>query len=238
MLLYTSMLDTFKHNIVSSLIILFCIGVFQGCSSPDTEKSFAHNEKIISKAQYLDCGISEAEHGRLMALDKHSFDQNMEGGWRKIANEGNCYSVAGQLIKDYIDHHNIKPQTGSNILFWHVGQMQAYSGQIEDALKYFSMSYDKLADDGTNEKEWALYAEGTIAFLKKDRESLIKAKNELANYKMSKAKIASINKMKEDNPKIKFPEGYPEKSLNLIALEGLLRCFDQPYSNAYGNCEQ
>lgn len=188
------MLNVFKHNIVPFLITAFCIGIFQGCNSPNKEKSYSQNEKVMSKGKFLDCGVSDAEHDRLMALDKQSFDQNIQGGWRKVADEENCYSVAGQIIKDYIDQHKIKPHTGSDILFWHVGQMQAYSGQTEDALKYFGMSYDKLAADRTNEKEWALYAEGTIAFLKNDRDGLIDAKTELANYKMSEARIASVKR--------------------------------------------
>ncbi|WP_416877646.1 hypothetical protein [Litorimonas sp.] len=193
---------------------------------------------MLSKTQLKNCGVSGVEYSRLMALDTHGFDQDMQGGWREIANKENCKAAAGQLIKDYIAYHNIKPHSGSDILYWHVGQMQAYSGQTEDALKYFNMSYNKQAEDLTNEKEWALYAEGTIAFLKKEKGRLIAAKNELAKYKVSDDKIAAIKQMQKNNPNVMFPEGFPEKSLNLIALEGLLRCFDQPYSKAYGNCEQ
>ena len=187
---------------------------------------------------FVDCGVTDAEYTRLMALPQHDFDQDMDGGWRAIAYEDGCESVAGYLIEDYIVKYDIKPHADNDILFWHVGQMHANADNYERAKLFFSKSYEPGLSPEEHGYEWALYAEGTIAFLDKDRPALEEAIDRLAKVPVDPERIAAVKKMQAENPKMSFPEGFPEKPLNLIALEGLLGCFEAPYSKAYGKrCE-
>jgi len=200
-----------------------------GCTAKPAEQSSRPDAQA-----FIDCGVTDAEFTRLMDLPQKAFDQDMDGGWRVIANKDNCYSVAGYLIEDYIEKYAIEPYTGDNILFWHVGQMHANADDYERAKLFFSKSYLPGLPPQQHGYEWALYAEGTVAFLDKDRPALEEAIDKLAKIPVDPERIAAVKKMQDENPNVSFPEGFPEKPLNLIALEGLLGCFDAPYSQAYG----
>lgn len=105
------------------LTTLFLIAPLMACAPSNETVSQRPDEQA-----FIDCGVTESESARLMALSQKDFDQDMEGGWRVIANQENCKSVAGYLIEDYIAFHNIEPGSGTHILYWHAGQMHAYTG--------------------------------------------------------------------------------------------------------------
>lgn len=222
---HTRQIAPMKHLYITAL----AASILASCTSepvPETTRP--------SPQAFVDCGVTDAEYFRLMALPQNDFDQDMDGGWRAIAYEDGCESVAGYLIEDYIVKYDIQPHTDNDILFWHVGQMHAHADDYERAKIFFEQSYLPDTPPDEHEYEWALYAEGTIAFLDKDRPALEAAIDKLAKIPVDPQRIASVRKMQAENPKVTFPEGFPEKPLNLIALEGLLGCFDQPYSEAYG----
>ena len=181
------------------------------------------------------CGVDEAEHERLMALSLADFDQDFDGGWRAVSYEEGCDRVAADLIRDYIDIHDLDPDE-NRVVFWHVGQLLAGAGDYPEAREYFLRSFDPEAED-FHDRAWATYAQGTVAFIDGDREGLDAAIAELSRpeHKPSPERVASMIRMSEEQ-NVSFPEGALEKPLNLIALEGLRRCFGQIYSQAYGQC--
>lgn len=183
---------------------------------------------------FIECGVMEAENARLMSLSQKDFDQDMEGGWRIVANQENCKSVAGYLIEDYIAFHDIEPGSGTYILYWHTGQMHAYAGDTPRAIDFMKLTYDNLPPKDAS-YEWSLYAKGTVAFLNKNREGLEDSITRLAKIPVDPEKVKAIKAFQAENPNVSFPEGFPEKPLNLIALEGFLACFDRPYSEAFGS---
>ena len=187
---------------------------------------------------FVDCGVTEIEKSRLLALPLNDFDQDMQGGWRAIAYQEGCHSVAGYLIEDYIAAHNIIPDEDNNILFWHVGQMHAYAKDYPRAKLYFTQSYDTELLPGEHGYEWALYAKGTIAFLDKDRPELKRIITTMEQIPVDPDRIQSMKKVMAENSKVKFPKGFETRHLNLMVLDGLLECFEGSYADAYGKkCE-
>lgn len=106
--------------------------------------------------------------------------------------------------------------------------------EIKPAIDFMKRTYDEGASPDDNGYDWSLYARGTVAFLNQDRESLENAMTELAAIPVDPERVKAIKAFQAENPNVNFPKGFPEKRLNLIALEGLLACFDRPYSEAYG----
>ncbi len=234
--------------ILKTLPSLFItLALISGCQKPDESNTESSAEPLQTVIQYSDfdpdmtetltrCGVDAAEFDRLLALDQKAFDQDFQGGWRTVGYQDNCDGAAAQLLISYIAKYDIAPHNGNNVMFWHVGQMLASEGQTERAIDYFELAHDKETVDRSHERQWSIYAEGTIAFLNKDKAGLNAAIAELSTYEVSEDEKTKVKKMLAENPNMSFPEGYPEKPLNLIALEGLMRCFDQPYSQAYGKC--
>lgn len=232
-----------KYTILS----LLCCGV-AACSAKTQIETAEGPLPLSSTAQFVDlspdqkaelatCQVDASQFERLMTLDKQAFDQDFTGGWRAVAYEDGCEMAAGQLIVSYIARHDIQADGTSNVVFWHVGQMLAAADRTDEAIEYFKLSFDPDAEPGSHEADWATYAEGTIAYLKKDKPGLEAAMARLDNTDGLERRKAQVAAMKISNPEVSFPDGYPEKPLNLIALEGLMRCFDKPYSEAYDGCK-
>jgi hypothetical protein len=146
-----------------------------------------------------------AEFQALLKLDYQSFDQNLpEGGWRGIKDQVS----AGQIIDIY---HLQSAETlldwQRRTLYWHAGQVYAGADLENVAIARFEKSFnpDEPPED---DFKWNAYVRGTIAFMKRDRSELVRARDDMATSK---------------NPNV-----------NLSVLEGLLRCFDKPYNEAYG----
>ncbi len=66
----------------------------------------------------------------MLALDQDAFDQDLQGGWRTIADRPGCTLAAADLLRDYRQAHAI---TGG-IVVWHEGQMRAEAGQTAQAI--------------------------------------------------------------------------------------------------------
>jgi hypothetical protein len=66
-------------------------------------------------------------------------------------------------------------------------------------------------------KAWNVYVDATIAFLDRDRDALLKARTRLA----------------EIPPEAGKPNSKP---MNLDVVDGLVRCFDRSYRDAYSAC--
>jgi hypothetical protein len=158
----------------------------------------------------------------MLALSHYEFDQT-DKGWRGLSLKG-CDKRAADLIRDYRQRH----ADDDYLLYWHEGQLRAGEGQAKAAIKLFERSKRPVAS--VLDTSWNLYAEGTIAYLKRDRNRLQKSRNALASL----AAPATIPVRKPDGTavEIPFPKDIPWP-VNLGVLDGLLRCFSKPYKDAY-----
>jgi hypothetical protein len=159
----------------------------------------------------------EFDREKMLALDQDAFDQDMNGGWRKLGNVPQCQAVAADLIRDYRVHH----KNEASILYWHEGQMRASIGQKVEAIALFEKSRH-VPDNGTG---WNQYVDATVAFLRGDRKAFDAARNEL----VALPKPADWDTKTPDGTPVPWP-------MNLGVVDGLGKCFDRPYSEAYGVC--
>lgn len=150
-----------------------------------------------------------------LALGQDAFDQDMNGGWRALAQRPGCEGVAADLVHAY--RSNLESHL--SILYWHEGQLRANIGQIPEAIRLMEQS--RKADDRFG---WNPYVDATVAFLSGDRAALAAARGALAA--------------------LPRPEGFRDEVLangfrmtwppNLAVVDGLVRCFGRPYREAYG----
>jgi hypothetical protein len=109
---------------------------------------------------------------KMMSLSLRDFDQDMNGGWRSLAHTPGCRKAAAGLIRRYRKKHD-----STSILYWHEGQLRAQIGQTARAIRLFDLSRKPAGSDPIG---WNHYVDATIAFLKRDRPALLKARSRLA----------------------------------------------------------
>ncbi|AWA30795.1 hypothetical protein HYN48_12290 [Flavobacterium magnum] len=92
--------------------------------------------------------------------------------WRELARSGR-YLQGAALIAAYLKDG--KPQR-RQALYWHAGQLYALGGDNSMALRYFGKTtnilYRYLGDEDA--RMWYFYVNGVKAFLKRDRQKLLK----------------------------------------------------------------
>jgi hypothetical protein len=156
-----------------------------------------------------------------MRLDEQQFDQDIHGGWRALDDRG-CKAEAADLIRAYRLANN---RRNDGTLLWHEGQVRAGIGQISEAVGLFIRTKKPAAADVDG---WNYYVDGTVAFLHDDRRGLLRAREALAALPPPKTpETLSI-----DGKVVQLP--WPP---NLNVLDGLLKCFGQPYEQAYACAE-
>lgn len=170
----------------------------------------------------------------LLALPEPAFDQDLSnggGGWRTLAARQECVSVAADLIRDYRHRRGVE----GGILAWHEGQLRAEAGDVAQAIALFERA--RKPDGEKDPIGWNAYVDASVAFLRNDRAALAAARARLA---------ATPYRTDGDMPPLKdgviaFPaqEGRPAVRMrwppNLDVVDGLIRCFAQPYRVAYGS---
>lgn len=167
--------------------------------------------------------MSEQENCRvdrsaMLSLDQTSFDQDLAGGWRKLAAVPGCEAAAADLIRDY----RAANSNDATILTWHEGQLRARAGDSAEAIRLFNASRKKSDESG-----WNLYVDASIAFLERNLDGLRAARDHLASL---------------PRPENFSPRGPNGQVLNvpwppnLHVVDGLLECFDKPYGHAYSRC--
>lgn len=179
---------------------------------------------FLSPAQAADCSYDRAA---LLALDQDRFDQDLDGGWRALANRG-CEHAAAEAIRDWREAHKAELST----LFWHEGQMRANAGETDAAIGLFQRARKRTGGDQGG--AWALYVDGSIAFLRGDKDGLEAARAKLA----ATPKPADFDEVARDDKgkPILMPDGSPWRiqwPLNLNVLDSLRRCWGQTYKQAY-----
>jgi len=143
------------------------------------------------------------------ALAYEAFDQTRDGGWRKIAKAGE-YLKAARSIEDYAKRRaDLRSWQRINLSF-HAGQLYAFAGDNETAIKRFSdaMNANEAKDSPIR---WNAYVDATIAFLKKDRERILERRHEIACGPNLDGEIP-----------------------NLDVVDRLIEGFDKSYAEAYG----
>lgn len=159
----------------------------------------------------------------MLALNQNAFDQDFEGGWRSVAKQDGCLIVAADLIRSYIE----KNDSQSTILVFHEAQLRAMAGQTGHALQILPLARKPASE--TDRIGWNFYVDATIAFLKKDNDALLRAREALSA--------------------VPRPEGYSPVDANgnpvdlvwppnLNVVDGFLDCFSQNYDSAYNNCSR
>lgn len=161
-----------------------------------------------------------------LALDFMAFDQDMDGGWRTIAENPACVAAAADVIEWYRLH---KPELSAGMqssLAWHEGQLRAAAGQTATAIELFKQTFKPAEADFFG---WNYYVAATIAFLEQDREALIE----------QRTKLAALEKPSDFNPT--DSEGNPMDipwPPNLNVVDSFIQCFGKSYREAYGDCKQ
>ncbi len=160
-----------------------------------------------------------------MALDEERFDQDNDGGWRKLASTRGCETVAADAIRDY----RATRHTESRILYWHEGQLRAVAGDYANAIPLLEKSRKPIAEDVAG---WNPYVDATVAFLQKDRAALERARMALLAVKPS-----DVFNVKDGFVEIHMGNGKTDKfrwPMNIDVVDGLGNCFDKSYVDAYG----
>lgn len=160
------------------------------------------------------------DRAALLKLDLPAFDQDMAGGWRALSMRG-CESEAAGLIRDYRLANTLTPEQ-IGLLKWHEGQLRANLNEPAAAIALFEEAYKNPEID--KDFGWNWYVDGTIAFLRRDREALEAALTGLA----------AVPRPAGLDPR--GPDGKPiaiRWPMNLNVLENFQRCWDQPYKAAY-----
>ena len=186
-----------------------------------------------------DCGVDATERERLLSLDEDAFDQDFDGGWRAVSlrHDGACKVAAAQLLDDYIERHDVSPDT--SVMHWHVGQMLAGAGRYTEARPWFEAER-RTGQLDSHDEAWNLYVDGTLAFLDSDRAAFERASAELnsGRFDPTSEEAASMREWAESE-NITFPEESYIRNANGVVLERMLACWGTPYSEAYGGrCER
>ena len=108
------------------------------------------------------------EYYRLMDLSLDDFDQSWEG-FRKHSDN---YELVSLIIPEYLEVNGISGARSRN-LHWHLGQIHAFNGNYESAIKEMKQSFEG------GSPTWAAYVSGSIAFLERDKAALEEALGQL-----------------------------------------------------------
>lgn len=155
----------------------------------------------------------------MLELDLNAFDQDLEGGWRKLARKEGCDLAAAELIREW--RHTKRDHR--SVLYWHEGQLRAQVGQTEEAIALFELTYS--APEFDTDFGWNHYVSGTIAFLRDDREGL-----EKSIERLKAVPEPSNNSFTRPDGTV-FQMAWPP---NLHVLEAFERCWGKSYKIAYG----
>jgi hypothetical protein len=159
------------------------------------------------------CAISAEERERLLSLEFRAFDQDMNGGWRRLDYIG-CRAVAIELLRAWIARHRPEPQIAS-LMHFHEFQLLASEGRKDEALAALGRAEEMDAKRGAP-ASWRAYATATRGFMEQDRPKLEAAIRELEQHAQQQPPPTRFGTLQ-----------------NLNVARGLHRCFGKPYWEAY-----
>lgn len=168
----------------------------------------------------------EVDTSAMLKLSPDQFDQDLNGGWRTLGHQPGCELAAADLIAAYRKAHwGALTSSELHTSYWHEGQGRAMAGRYAEAVPLLMAGVDPK-DVGDRED----YALGTIAFLDHDLAALKAARARLAKTPEPPDWSEAVARYKGQGRELKWP-------MNLDILDGLIRCFDKPYREAYGSAE-
>jgi hypothetical protein len=198
------------------------IFMLAACANQSTEKNVAPSQ---------DQCLTPVERERLLALAQDAFDQDLSGvggGWRAVAAKAGCEIAAADLIRDYRERHS----SNETIIYWHEGQMRAMANDYTAAIALFEKSRNPETQDRAG---WNRYVDALIAFLKRDKPALMRARDALSTVKPPPELL-----LRDGVFEIPNNSGHPFKMRwppNIDAVDGLIKCFDSSYRDAYNNAQ-
>ena len=164
------------------------------------------------------------DEARILNEDLDTFDQDPQKGWRSVAARPNCRAKAAELMRVYREMLQMR----LNSLVWHEGQVLAEMGRATEAIALFQRAKRPNSVLGQSQEGWNAYADATIAFLRRDRIALQQARKRLV--------AAPIPTTMERLPDGSFRSGsHASQAPNLDVVDGLIKCFDRSYLEAYGS---
>lgn len=175
---------------------------------------------MTSAAAPPSCVVS-VEDAISMSFER--FDQDITSGWRSLQAKG-CAVEAAALLRRYRTMHTPLSEGQRRLLLWHEGQVWAMSGVYKRAIPLLLAGVPE--DDNSGFLDYAL---GTVAFLRRDKIELRRARDRLARL----AKPASWSEsfvVDEGGRSVSISTPWPP---NLNVLNGLIKCFNLPYAKAY-----
>lgn len=193
-----------------ALVSGFCLAI-SGC---------AHAGEPASDAQPVEADCSY-DFSEMMRLDFEAFDQDLEGGWRILGSTKGCEVETADLLHKY---RTLKIDGQRQSLMHHEMQLRGAAGQYDVAV---ALARDVLEFDLPPVMQ--AYHEAELAFFARDHDALLAARRALAAVPMPKGFAKSAEQYLEkypDQPPLVWP-------INLDVVDGLIACFDKPYSEAY-----
>lgn len=149
----------------------------------------------------------------LLSLPYAKFDQTPGEGWRTLGEGLGKYIEAAKLIDQYIAKNSTALELRQlRVLKWHAGQMYAFSEDTDMARQRFFESIDQ-DEPKDNPILWNDYVQATIAFLDKDLAELKRRRKAISEGPLFNGTIP-----------------------NLDVVDGLIKCFDKTYREAYSQC--
>ncbi|GBF59351.1 hypothetical protein PbB2_03047 [Candidatus Phycosocius bacilliformis] len=174
------------------------------------------------------CPLPEVAAAQFLGLSVAQFDHDSQAGWRAVADQQGCEARAAKMIGTYIaTHGDTIPSAHRANLLWHQGQMWAAAGHTNKAIESF------LATKPEGDEAQNLYADATIAFLRRDQQA----------FDHARAALAALPKPKNWDKAVadfeaRFKRPGPVWPMNLDVVDRLGACFDSAYRQAYaGTCE-
>ncbi|UUL83896.1 hypothetical protein [Sphingomonas qomolangmaensis] len=182
---------------------------------------------VIALAAVVQSPAVEAPCGdevQILNEDLDTFDQDPRKGWRSVVARTNCRAKAAELLRIYREMLQMRLDS----LAWHEGQVLAELGRVTEAIAIFQQAKRRDVVLDQPQEGWNAYADATIAFLRRDRIALQQARKRLA--------ATPIATTMERQPDGSFrPSSSASRPPNLDVVDGLIKCFDRSYAEAYGS---
>ena len=191
-------------------------------------KHYSHFHPIVSHSsasrRFLDSLIQFAK-SCVGLHDRFHDDQNARNrillfflsasAAQKILDREVCPLSAAQLIEAYhLEHEDGLKNDQRRTLYFHAGQLYAFNNNFDIAIHHFEKSINP-SENYHAELSWNAYVRANIAFLKKDKNTL----------------LAQRERMKRSNEN-------SANQLNEAVVDRLIHCFDRSYKDAYARgCE-
>ena len=157
----------------------------------------------------------------MMGLNYEEFENDLDGGWRQLGNTLGCEAETAKLIRTY-RIEKIEAQRRS--LLHHEAQLLGAAGDYEAAAATLRTLIPLVTDP-----TMLYYHEAELAFFLRNRAALKDARKSLSALPQPDWFERSAEAFKQAYPGSPAPV-WP---LNLDVVDGLIRCFDRPYAEAY-----